>query len=36
MAGDVHQPYAARSAVAAAGLPRGALVEIEAILATHG
>lgn len=32
MAGYVRQPYAARSAVAAAGLPRGALVEIEAIL----
>jgi reactive intermediate/imine deaminase len=34
MAGYVGQPYAARSAVAAAGLPRGALVEIEAILVT--
>lgn len=34
MAGYVRQPYAARSAVAAAGLPRGALVEIEAILCT--
>jgi enamine deaminase RidA (YjgF/YER057c/UK114 family) len=32
MAGYVGQPYAARSAVAAAGLPRGALVEIEAVL----
>lgn len=34
MAGYVRQPYAARSAVAAAGLPRGALVEIEGILCT--
>ena len=33
MTGYVHAPYAARSAVAAAALPRGALVEIEAILA---
>lgn len=32
MAGYVKQPYAARSAVAAAALPRGALVEIETIL----
>ena len=32
MAGYVGRPYAARSAVAAAGLPRGALVEIEAVL----
>jgi reactive intermediate/imine deaminase len=32
MAGYVSRPYAARSAVAAAGLPRGALVEIEAVL----
>jgi reactive intermediate/imine deaminase len=32
MAGYVQQPYAARSAVAVAALPRGALVEIEAIL----
>ena len=36
MAGYVHAPYAARSAVAAAGLPRGALVEIEAILVQRG
>jgi len=36
MSGYVHQPYAARSAVAAAGLPRGALVEIEAILVSAG
>ncbi|HZP88427.1 MAG TPA: Rid family detoxifying hydrolase [Burkholderiales bacterium] len=34
MAGYVKQPYAARSAVAAAGLPRGALVEVEAVLMT--
>jgi reactive intermediate/imine deaminase len=34
MAGYVGRPYAARSAVAAAGLPRGALVEIEAVLVT--
>ena len=32
MAGYVHPPYAARSAVAVAALPRGGLVEIEAIL----
>jgi len=32
MAGYVRQPYPARSAVAAAGLPRDALVEIEAVL----
>jgi reactive intermediate/imine deaminase len=32
MAGYVSSPYAARSAVAAAALPRGALIEIEAIL----
>jgi reactive intermediate/imine deaminase len=32
MAGYVHPPYAARSAVAVAGLPRDALVEIEAVL----
>ncbi len=34
MAGYVHPPYAARSAVAVAALPRGALIEIEAILVT--
>ncbi|MCW5622882.1 MAG: Rid family detoxifying hydrolase [Burkholderiales bacterium] len=33
MSGYVHAPYPARSAVAAAGLPRDALIEIEAILA---
>lgn len=32
MAGYVRQPYPARSAVAAAALPRDALVEIEAVL----
>ena len=32
MAGYVQPPYAARSAVAVAGLPRDALVEIEAVL----
>lgn len=36
MSGYVHPPYAARSAVAAAALPRGALVEIEAILISPG
>ena len=34
MSGYIRPPYAARSAVAVAGLPRGALVEIEAILVT--
>ena len=32
MAGYVNKPYAARSAVAVAALPRDALVEIEAVL----
>lgn len=32
MAGYVSPPYAARSAVAVAGLPRDALIEIEAVL----
>jgi len=36
MSGYVSPPYAARSAVAAAALPRGALVEIEAILVSAG
>jgi reactive intermediate/imine deaminase len=32
MAQYVHEPYPARAAVGVAGLPRGALVEIDAIL----
>ena len=35
MAQYVRQPYAARSAVGVSQLPRGALIEIEAILAGH-
>jgi reactive intermediate/imine deaminase len=36
MSGYVKPPYAARSAVAVAALPRGALVEIEAVLVPGG
>lgn len=36
LAGYLEQPYPARSAVGVASLPRGALVEIEAILVLAG